>query len=230
MKPWGALEYIKNDFKYLESVKEYCELVGLSFEYLNRLFGILQGLSIGCQTIASFLVGLQELEQLFDGTNTIKANKKSYITLSTLHSSKGLEYDCVFMIDLINSEIPGEKALEQAVDNKNKAMLEEERRLFYVGMTRARNILYLIYPMHINNERVQRSIFINEVLYFIKKDIIDGIGEGTIVRHTRYGTGVVAEINESSTENQTIKIKFFSGEHKTFNLQICLENKLLSFE
>jgi DNA helicase-2/ATP-dependent DNA helicase PcrA len=230
MKPWEALEYIKNDFKYLESVKEYCELVGLSFEYLNRLFGILQGLSIGCQTLASFLVRLQELEQLFDGTLTIKANKKSFITLSTLHSSKGLEYDCVFMIDLLNSEIPGEKALEQAVDNKNKAMLEEERRLFYVGMTRARNILYLIYPMHINNERVQRSIFINEVLYLIKKDIIDGIGEGTIVRHTRYGTGVVAEINESSAENQTIKIKFFSGEHKTFNLQICLENKLLSFD
>ncbi len=230
MKPWEALEYIKNDFNYLESVKGYCELVGLSFEYLNRVFGILQGLSIGCQTIASFLVRLQELEQVFDGTLTIEANKKSSITLSTLHSSKGLEYDCVFMIDLINSEIPGEKALEQNSDSKNKAILEEERRLFYVGMTRARNTLYLIYPMYINDEKAQRSIFINEVLYFIKKDIIDGIGEGTIVSHTRFGRGVVSEINESSAENQTIKIKFFSGEYKTFNLQICLENKLLSFD
>ncbi len=227
MKPWEALEYIKNDFSYLESVKGYCELVGLSFEYLNRLFGVLQGLSIGCQTIASFLVRLQELEQLFDGTITIEQNKRSSITLSTLHSSKGLEYDCVFMLDLISSEIPGEKALEQACDNKNKAMLEEERRLFYVGMTRARSTLYLMYPMYINNEKVQRSIFVNEVLYLIKKDIIDGIGEGTIVTHTRFGRGVVAEINESSADNQTIKIKFFSGEYKTFNLQICLENKLL---
>lgn len=229
MKPWEALEYIKNDFKYMESVKGYCELVGLSFEYLNRLFGILQGLSIDCQTIASFLVRLQELEQLFDGTLTIEANKKSTITLSTLHSSKGLEYDCVFMIDLINSEIPGEKALEQNFDNKNKAILEEERRLFYVGMTRARSTLYLIYPININDEKAQRSIFINEVLYFIKKDIIDGIGEGTIVTHTKFGRGVVAEINESSAENQTIKVKFFSGGYKTLNLQICLENKLLSF-
>ncbi|QNU65405.1 ATP-dependent helicase [Ruminiclostridium herbifermentans] len=230
MKPWEALEYIKNDFNYLESVKGYCELVGLSFEYLNRLFGILQGLSVGCQTIASFLVRLQELEQIFDGTIAVDANKKSSITLSTLHSSKGLEYDCVFMIDLINSEIPGEKALEQNSEGKNKAMLEEERRLFYVGMTRARNTLYLIYPMQINNEIAMRSIFINEVLYFLKKDIIDGIGEGSIVMHTKFGRGAVAEINESSADNQTIKIKFFSGEYKTFNLQICLENKLLSFD
>ena len=230
MKTWEALEYIKNDFKYLDSVKGYCELVGLSFEYLKRLFGILQGLSTGCQTIASFLVRLQELEQLFDGTITIETNKKSSITLSTLHSSKGLEYDCVLMVDLINSEIPGEKAIEQTSDSENKAMLEEERRLFYVGMTRARNTLYLIYPMQINNEKALRSIFINEVLYFIKKDIIAGIGEGTIATHTKYGRGVIADINESSEDNQTIEIKFFSGEYKTFNLQICLENKLLSFD
>ncbi len=229
-RPWAALEFIKNNFKYLDSVKEYCELIGLSFEYLNRIFGILQGISSGCETIASFLVRLQELEQLFEGTIPIKRDNMSVITLSTFHSSKGLEYDCVFMIDLNNSEIPGEITLKQAFEIKNNTLLEEERRLFYVGMTRARHKLYLMYPEYINKEKSMRSIFINEVVHIIKKDIIEGIGEGTIVWHTKFGKGIVTETNENSAEKQTIKINFFSGEQKTLDLQICLDNKLLIFE
>lgn len=230
-RPWAALEYIKNNFKYLESIKEYCEIIGLSFEYLNKLFGILQGISAGCQTIASFLVRLQELDHLFEGTASAKPiPKTSHITLSTFHSSKGLEYDCVFMIDLNNSEIPGDKSLEKALENKDNSMLEEERRLFYVGMTRAKDQLYMIYPTSINNEVVLRSVFVNEVVQLIQKDIINGIGEGSIVNHVKFGKGVVAAINENSKEKKTIVINFFIGQQKTLDLQICLDSKLLSFE
>jgi len=237
-RPWAALEYIKNNFKYLDSVKEYCELVGLSFEYLNKLFGILQGISAGCQTIASFLVRLQELDKLFEGTAGAKSTekpiqypiqKKSHITLSTFHSSKGLEYDCVFMIDLNNSEIPGDKALEKALENNDQSMLEEERRIFYVGMTRARYELYIIYPALINNEKVLRSVFVNEVIQLIHKDIISGIEEGVIVQHAKFGKGIVISINENTNERSTIEIKFSNGLQKKLDLQICLDSKLLIF-
>ena len=156
--------------------------------------------------------------------------KPRYITLSTFHSSKGLEFDCVFMIDLTNSEIPGDKALEKACENKDKSMLEEERRLFYVGMTRARYELYLLFPKLINNQKVLRSVFVNEVVHLIQKDIIDGIGEGFIVRHTKFGKGIVVAINENTKERHTIEIKFINGQQKTLDLQLCLDNKLLSFE
>lgn len=229
-RPWAALEYIKNNFRYLDSVKEYCEIVGLSFEYLNKLFGILHEISSNCETIASFLVRLQQLELLFEGAPVVKSQKGSSITLSTFHSSKGLEFDYVYMIDLNNSEIPGSKALEQALENKNNAMLEEERRLFYVGMTRARYKLYLIYPEYINNEKALPSIFINEVVHLLKKDIIDGIVGGTIVNHIKFGRGIVVAINEKSADEHAIKIKFLSGEQKTLDLKICLENNLLTFE
>jgi DNA helicase-2/ATP-dependent DNA helicase PcrA len=226
-RPWSALEYIKNNFKYLDSIKEYCEFIGLSFEYLNKLFDILQEIATGCETISSFLIRLQELDKLFEGTTSAKPRD---ITLSTLHSSKGLEFDCVFMIDLSNSEIPGDKALEKASQNKDKSMLEEERRLFYVGMTRARYELYLSFPKLINNQKVLRSVFVNEVVQLIQKDIIDDIGEGVIVRHTKFGKGIVVAINENTNERHTIEIKFLNGQQKTLDLQLCLDNKLLSFE
>lgn len=230
-KPWAALEYIKNNFNYLDSIKEYCELVGLSFEYLNKLFGIMQSISSNCQTIASFFIRLQELDQLFEGTaSTSAVHKPKHITLSTFHSSKGLEYDCVLMIDLNNSEIPGDKAIEKSSNSTDKSILEEERRLFYVGMTRARLELYLIYPVALNNEKALRSVFINELLQLQQKDKIASIGEGSIVQHTKFGKGAVISINENLKERQTIEIKFFGGQQKTLDLQICLDNKLLSFD
>lgn len=62
-----------------------------------------------------------------------------HITLSTIHSAKGLEYKSVFLIDLIQGEFPG-KSSESGV------LFEEERRLFYVGITRAKKNLYFTFP------------------------------------------------------------------------------------
>ena len=61
------------------------------------------------------------------------------VKLTTVHQAKGLEYDVVFLIGLADGQFPGRRAIE-AGD------VEEERRLFYVAVTRARNELYLSYP------------------------------------------------------------------------------------
>ena len=61
------------------------------------------------------------------------------IKLTTVHQAKGLEYDVVFLIGLADGQFPGRRSIE-AGD------VEEERRLFYVAVTRARNELYLSYP------------------------------------------------------------------------------------
>ncbi len=225
--PWAALEYIKNNFRYLDSVKEYSNISGQSYEYLNRLYGILQGISIDCPTISAFIMRLQELEHLFEDGGYTQSGENSHITLSTLHSSKGLEYDSVFMIDLINSEIPGDKVLE----NSEKIVLEEERRLFYVGMTRARKDLYLLNPCSLNNEKVMRSIFVNEVVQLLQKDIINNVGEGKFVNHAKFGRGMIVAINqEHDSDRHTIEIKFFKVGCRKLDLQLCLDNKLISFE
>ncbi len=232
--PFNALEYIKNNFKYLESVKEYCSLVGMSYEYISRLFEILQGIALNCQTIVEYLDRLSELYKLFEGSSNWDNNEGILeITLSTIHSSKGLEYDCVFMIDLINSELPGEKAIEKAAEAKDLSLLEEERRLYYVGMTRARQSLFMIYPTAANGGRLSPSLFLKELAVLLKKKLTDGFAEGVIVRHAKFGRGVV--ISQYSPDDlkppgELIEIKFFNGIVRKLDLMICLENRLLEFE
>ena len=86
------------------------------------------------------------LEKLTTFRNTLSAHKNSAdnkVILSTIHSSKGLEYDSVYLMDVMDGILPSktEQELETADDRK---LYEEERRLCYVGMTRAKNDLYLL--------------------------------------------------------------------------------------
>ena len=67
------------------------------------------------------------------------APSQEAIKLTTVHQSKGLEYDAVFVIGLADGLFPGRRAIEDGD-------VEEERRLFYVAVTRAKNELYLCYP------------------------------------------------------------------------------------
>jgi DNA helicase-2/ATP-dependent DNA helicase PcrA len=64
-----------------------------------------------------------------------------YLVLSTIHSAKGLEWDAVYIIHAADGNIPSDMA------TKNPAEIEEERRLFYVALTRAKNWLYVCYPL-----------------------------------------------------------------------------------
>jgi DNA helicase II / ATP-dependent DNA helicase PcrA len=65
------------------------------------------------------------------------------VTLSSIHQAKGLEWKAVFLIWLVDGQFPNGRILE----TDDQDMLEEERRLFYVALTRAKDKLYLTYPM-----------------------------------------------------------------------------------
>ncbi len=77
------------------------------------------------------------------------------VFLSTVHSAKGLEFDTVFVIDLVKDEFPGKGAY-------SGPLLEEERRLFYVAVTRARSKLFVTYPEKRGGMPEEKSIFIAE--------------------------------------------------------------------
>jgi DNA helicase-2/ATP-dependent DNA helicase PcrA len=64
-----------------------------------------------------------------------------YLVLSTIHSAKGLEWDAVYVIHAADGNIPSD------MSTKNADEIEEERRLFYVALTRAKNWLYVCYPL-----------------------------------------------------------------------------------
>ena len=68
------------------------------------------------------------------------------VTLSSLHASKGLEFDVVFLIGLNEGQLPHSRTTDPKVTEAAPTDVEEERRLFYVGVTRAREQLYLTRP------------------------------------------------------------------------------------
>ena len=93
-------------------------------------------------------------------------DKDADICLTTIHSAKGLEFDAVFVIDMIMSIFPGKYAVEIG-------SIEEERRLFYVAITRARKYLYVLCPLesrkgYIRGANLEKSIFMSEIENFGK--------------------------------------------------------------
>ena len=72
-----------------------------------------------------------------------KESDEDKVTLSSIHQAKGLEWKAVFLIWLVDGQFPNGRILEA----EDLDMLEEERRLFYVALTRAKDELYLTYPM-----------------------------------------------------------------------------------
>lgn len=92
------------------------------------------------ESLEDFLAEMT-LQESFRTLNEEGSEEKGRIVLSTIHQAKGLEWTTVFIINLSSGGFPSERALRE--DNG----LEEERRLLYVAITRARRFLYLTYPM-----------------------------------------------------------------------------------
>lgn len=162
---------LRNDFKRLKRMKMEdkidCILYEIGYgDYLdnfndfsnlnyNLIFDLIKYLSKDLKTFDEFIEKLDNLKELLKNASSSKSN----ISISTIHSAKGLEYDNVFIIDLIDGEFP-QKSVLNSFDEK---LLEEERRLFYVAMTRARKRLFLFTIKERNNLPVEPSIFYNEL-------------------------------------------------------------------
>ncbi|EEF58542.1 ATP-dependent helicase [Pedosphaera parvula] len=111
--------------------------------YRNRLDDIEQ-LALFAQqfsTTEEFLAQLALLSNLEAETDEPANNDNEQVKLSTIHQAKGLEFDVVFIIMLCDGLFPSARSLDTAEGE------EEERRLLYVAITRARNELYLSYPL-----------------------------------------------------------------------------------
>lgn len=127
----------------------------------GKLF-ILGMLAKGVDSPQLFLEKLQSLRATIAEHRNAEDNR---IILSTIHSSKGLEYDTVYMADVVDGILPSITREETENDDDLK-LYEEERRLYYVGMTRARNDLYLF-------RCGTPSSFTDEVTEALPSEIID---------------------------------------------------------
>lgn len=150
MKLSNVIDYIENDMNY----RGYLRTKGRdNSESFNKLLTMLYFL----KQIALYAKNMDELKLRLNVLRSkIYSQNDSNVVLSTIHGAKGLEFDTVFLIDIVDEEIPGS-------NNASDAELEEERRIFYVGMTRARENLYIFAFKERNNTDYDISPFINEI-------------------------------------------------------------------
>ncbi|MBP7006423.1 ATP-dependent helicase, partial [Patescibacteria group bacterium] len=130
-------------------------------DYLDRLEDLEQFaiFAEGYADIGAFLEDVS-LSDNYGGKREQGEREEEKIVLSTIHQAKGLEWDTVFVIGLVEGKFPNERALEE------DGGIEEERRLFYVASTRARTRLILTYPIMSGHDTLlagQPSTFISEM-------------------------------------------------------------------
>lgn len=161
MAPYAAIQYIRKKIGYDDFLKEYAEKHQISWKQLMDVMAELEERSKNFKSYDEWEIHIakytQELEEQQAKARKIKGERENKVQLMTIHSVKGLEFEDVFVIHANEGEIPHQKA-------EKKDEIEEERRLFYVALTRAKNNLCISYITQKNGNSIKPSRFVEELL------------------------------------------------------------------
>ena len=194
---------------------------------------------------------IERLDYLENKLKCLEYKPDCKFIMSTIHSAKGLEYPVVYLADIADgifpSDVPTKQDMDEAVAeikekgrnsgnlpvyDRTMRLFEEERRLFYVAVTRAINRLYIF------TFKDETSVFSQELSDALNKNSGSGIEKsvetgydiflssavpGARVRHKFYGPGVIKERN-----GDHVRIVFSNGKQFLFSLQTMFENRLLN--
>lgn len=204
----------------------------------NKLF-ILKMLSKNEPTIKGFLDRLETLRHILTES---EPDYKSKFILSTIHSNKGLEYDTVYLMDVINGVFPSKIVKFKTASPKEKKDYEEERRIFYVGITRAKDRLCIlkyadaasIFVSEINpaakdlkkepKKRKKENVLLKPTPLLKKKkadkdsaSVPENLVIGDRITQPKYGEGIITDVTWDEDEIPTkFKVNFDSGTERIF--------------
>ena len=207
----SAIAYIVMDFGYIDHIKGYAQKLNQSSEDLEDIIEEFKLAAEGFKTIFEFLQHIEEIKQTIEESK--KKTKREGVILSTIHGVKGMEFKNVYVINACEETIPHASSIK---DN-----IEEERRLFYVGITRAINNLYLFSPRNRRGQFKEVSRFIVEgKLNDMPVDTL-GYEEGGKAAHKTYGIG---EIEELKDDKITMS---FGNTIRSFSFKVLVDNNLI---
>lgn len=156
-KPAEAIDYILFMLDYWSNWLTKKIDAGASEQFISLRISILKMVAEKYSTIPDFLAALKNITEY-------KGCEDSNVTVTTIHSSKGLEFDKVILIDMVSGIIPGDSDDRDAEDD------EEDARAFYVGATRARHELEIITCRKMYEEKLEVSEFVPRLLAAGKGD------------------------------------------------------------
>lgn len=184
---------------------------------------------------AKAYAGLSDLlEEVALMSSADTSNDGNKVTLMTLHAAKGLEFPVVYMVGMEDGLFPSTRALEEG-----PRQLEEERRLCYVGMTRAREELYLTYAQsrqqYGSRAYSSPSRFLEDMGHALAMrqperaavprneydEIVNDFDIGDQVRSPQFGEGEIIDI-----DGLAVAVKFTNGTTKKLNIEYARLERL----
>lgn len=155
MGPFAAVSYIRYVVGYDEYLKEYAQFRRMNEVELLDVLNELQESARACKTYEDWFAYIEKYRSEMDQMRRRQQEVKDGVQLVTMHSSKGLEYERVFILDAAEGITPYKKAVLDAD-------IEEERRMFYVAMTRAKKELTICYSKKQFSHDTEPSRFLSE--------------------------------------------------------------------
>ena len=214
MEPYAAIQYIRNGIGYEDYMNEYAQFRRMNPDDLEEVLNQIQESAKEYHSFEEWFAYIESYGEELRKQMEAGRQQKSGVTLTTMHSSKGLEYEVVFVMDINEEVTPHKKAVKEAD-------LEEERRLFYVAVTRAKTYLFLYSVKELYQKDAQISRYIGELRYDKKE-----FQKGKRVIHKNIGKGTVLELKEDK-----IKIKFDNSKKpRLFSIKYLMEQGLLELE
>lgn len=163
MRPYAAVNYIRRGIGYDEFIEDYADYKGISADAMYEILEELQEVAEHKESFASWFEDIraykEELrEQARRGREPVHEEEvQDAVMFMTMHGAKGLEFECVFIPDANEGVTPHSKSVLSAD-------MEEERRMFYVAMTRAKNHLHICCLKERFNKEADASRFVEELL------------------------------------------------------------------
>ncbi len=158
MTPFAITQYLRKRVGYEDFLKEYAVFRKMNFQELLEILDELQEQMKPYKSVEEWFSYIEEYENNLRNQKNTNISLENAIDLHTIHGAKGLEYDYVFMLACNEGVIPSKKA-------KLPSEIEEERRMFYVAMTRARKRLIIVYPKQKHGKDIHPSRFVNELIF-----------------------------------------------------------------
>lgn len=155
MRPGESISYIRYIMGYENYIREWANKKNIK---IKPLLEIMDEISASAGRFDSILEYLDHLKLIKKNSKFDGLKEKSSVKIMTMHKAKGLEFKTVFIIGAIDGLIPYNPS-----DDYDNDLLEEERRLFYVSMTRAKENLYIYAPKYRYGKKAKPSRFIEEM-------------------------------------------------------------------
>lgn len=159
MGPYPAIQYIRHSIGYDAYLKDYAAYRGIKAEDLLEVLDDLMDKSHAHSTWEEWFQAIGQYSETLKLRARQKFEENEGIRLLTMHGAKGLEYDVVYIPDANDGMTPHKRALTASEQ-------EEERRMFYVAMTRAKNDLRVYFTRERYGKQAEMSPFVGEFLAF----------------------------------------------------------------